>query len=365
MNLPKNLKNYLAFTFQPALIGITVAILIILIVPEISFNNRKVSVIEIEKLVNDKVQEKLSEHMSYSNAVAAAAPSVVNIYSLNDSNNRTLKTSLGSGVIMQTNGIIVTNFHVIKDALKIKVLLHDGRESPADVIGWDEEIDLAILQINLNSLTAIRSGDPSKASVGDIVLAIGNPRGIGQAVTQGIISAIGINGLRLNVLENFIQTDAAINEGSSGGALVDLTGKLIGINTASLNGNGASGIGFAIPVDEVVKVTSDIIKYGRVIRGWLGIGADLVTITRSKRTEVGSNLGFIISEIISDSPAAKAGLQTGDIILSIDGNPIINPEQSISQIINVAPGQPVLLKILSGDNITQLTVYSGDRALKR
>ena len=365
MNSPKNLKNYLAFAFQPALIGITVAILIILIVPEISFNNRKVSAIEIEKLVNDKVQEKLSEHMSYSVAVAAAAPSVVNIYSLNDSNNRTLKTSLGSGVIMQTNGIIVTNFHVIKDALKIKVLLHDGRESPADVIGWDEEIDLAILQIDLNSLTAIRSGDPSKARVGDIVLAIGNPRGIGQAVTQGIISAIGINGLRLNVLENFIQTDAAINEGSSGGALVDITGKLIGINTASLNGNGASGIGFAIPVDEVIQVTSDIIKYGRVIRGWLGIGADLVTITRSKRAEIGYNLGFIISEIISDSPAAKAGLQTGDIILSIDGNPIINPEQSISQIINVAPGQPVLLKILSGDSITQLTVYSGDRALKR
>ena len=362
MNSPKNLKNYLAFAFQPALIGITVAILIILTVPEISFNNRKVSAIEIEKLVNDKVQEKLSEHISYSGAVAAAAPSVVNIYSLNDSNNRTLKTSLGSGVIMQTNGIIVTNFHVIKDALKIKVLLHDGRESPADVIGWDEEIDLAILQIDLNSLTAITSGDPSKASVGDIVLAIGNPRGIGQAVTQGIISAIGINGLRLNVLENFIQTDAAINEGSSGGALVDITGKLIGINTASLNGNGASGIGFAIPVDEVVKVTSDIIKYGRVIRGWLGIGADLVTITRA---EIGYNLGFIISEIISDSPAAKAGLQTGDIILSIDGNPIINPEQSISQIINVAPGQPVLLKILSGDNITELTVYSGDRALKR
>ena len=242
MNSPKNLKNYLAFAFQPALIGITVAILMILIVPEISTNNRKVSVVEIEKLVNDKVQEKLSEHMSYSVAVAAAAPSVVNIYSLNDSNNRTLKTSLGSGVIMQTNGIIVTNFHVIKDALKIKVLLHDGRESPADVIGWDEEIDLAILQIDLNSLTAIRSGDPNKARVGDIVLAIGNPRGIGQAVTQGIISAIGINGLRLNVLENFIQTDAAINEGSSGGALVDITGKLVGINTASLNGNGASGI---------------------------------------------------------------------------------------------------------------------------
>ncbi len=365
MNLPKKLKHYLTFAFQPALIGITVAILIILIVPEISFNNRKVSVIEIEKLVNDKVQEKLSEHMSYSDAVAAAAPSVVNIYSLGDSNNRTLKTSLGSGVIMQTNGIIVTNFHVIKDALKIKVLLHDGRESPAEVIGWDEEIDLAILQIDLNSLTAIHSGDPSKARVGDIVLAIGNPRGIGQAVTQGIISAIGINGLKLNVLENFIQTDAAINEGSSGGALVDITGKLIGINTASLNGNGASGIGFAIPVDEVVKVTSDIIRYGRVIRGWLGIGADLVTITRSKRAEIGYNLGFMISEIISESPAAKAGLQSGDIILSIDGNPIINPEQSISQIINVAPGQPVSLKILSGDNITQLTVYSGDRALKR
>ena len=365
MSSPKNLKNYLAFAFQPALIGIIVAILIILIIPEISMNNRKVSVVEIEKLVNDKVQEKLSGHMSYSGAVATAAPSVVNIYSLSDSNNSTLKTSLGSGVIMQANGIIVTNFHVIKNALKIKVLLHDGRESSADVIGWDEEIDLAILQIDLNSLTPISSGDPSKASVGDIVLAIGNPRGIGQAVTQGIISAIGINGLRLNVLENFIQTDAAINEGSSGGALVDITGKLIGINTASLNGNGASGIGFAIPVDEVVKVTSDIIKYGRVIRGWLGIGADLVTITRSKRTEVGSNLGFIISEIISDSPAAKAGLQTGDIILSIDGNPIINPEQSISQIINVAPGQPVLLKILSGDKITQLTVFSGDRALKR
>ena len=364
MSSPKNLKNYLAFAFQPALIGITVAILIILIVPEISMNNRKVSVVEIEKLVNDKVQEKLSGHMSYSGAVATAAPSVVNIYSLSDSNNSTLKTSLGSGVIMQANGIIVTNFHVIKNALKIKVLLHDGRESPADVIGWDEEIDLAILQIDLNSLTPISSGDPSKASVGDIVLAIGNPRGIGQAVTQGIISAIGINGLRLNVLENFIQTDAAINEGSSGGALVDITGKLIGINTASLNGNGASGIGFAIPVDEVVKVTSDIIKYGRVIRGWLGIGADLITITRSK-IAAGYNLGFMISEIISDSPAAKAGLQTGDIILSIDGNPIINPEQSISQIINVVPGQPVLLKILSGDKITQLTVFSGDRALKR
>ena len=166
-------------------------------------------------------------------------------------------------------------------------------------------------------------------------------------------------------MENFIQTDAAINEGSSGGALVDIYGNLLGINTLSLNGNGASGIGFAIPVDEVKKVTSDIIKYGRVIRGWLGIGADMMLLTKKKSDEIGYNRVFVISEVVKSSPAAKSGLRIGDIILTIDNTPILDPEQSIKQITNVKPGQPVLLKILRTDVIEEVTVLAGDRALKK
>ncbi|MBE64998.1 MAG: 2-alkenal reductase [Porticoccaceae bacterium] len=363
MHKTKKLFEIMKYIIQPAFVGIIVAILMILVFPNAM--RQSVSKDTIDALIEDNISHPLASKISFSNAVSAAAPSVVNIYTLKDEKNNYLKTSLGSGVIMSNDGIIVTNFHVMKNAVQIKILLYDGRESPAEIIDWDRELDLAILKVNLDDLKPISLGHPDSAKVGDIVLAIGNPRGIGQAVTQGIISAVGINGLRLNTLENFIQTDAAINEGSSGGALIDVNGNLLGINTLSLNGNGASGIGFAIPVDEVKKVTSDIIKYGRVIRGWLGIGADMMLLTKKKSDEIGYNRVFVISEVVKSSPAAKSGLRIGDIILTIDNTPILDPEQSIKQITNVKPGQPVLLKILRTDVIEEVTVLAGDRALKK
>ena len=362
MHKTKKLFELMKYIIQPAFVGIIVAILMILVFPN-SFR-QNISKDTIDALIENNIAHQLDSKISFSSAVSAAAPSVVNIYTLKDEKKNNLKTSLGSGVIMSSDGIIVTNFHVIKNAVQIKILLYDGRESPAEIIDWDREIDLAILKVNLDDLTPISLGNPDNVKVGDIVLAIGNPKGIGQAVTQGIISAVGINGLRLNSLENFIQTDAAINEGSSGGALIDIYGNLLGINTLSLNGNGASGIGFAIPVDEVKKVTSDIIKYGRVIRGWLGIGADMMLLTKKKSDEIGYNRVFVISEVVKSSPAAKSGLRIGDIILTIDNTPILDPEQSIKQITDVKPGQPVLLKILRTDVIEEVTVLAGDRALK-
>jgi len=318
--------------------------------------------------------------VSYAAAVSRAAPSVVNIYTrkvargtthplLNDPFFRRLynlqqqrmQSSLGSGVIMQGDGFVVTNFHVVDDVDEILVLLYDGREVPAAVVGTDPETDLAVLKIDATQLQPISVGEPAQAKIGDVVLAIGNPYGVGQTVTQGIVSATGRNGLGLNTFENFIQTDADINPGSSGGALVDAYGNLLGINTAKINRNGSAGISFAIPADAVEKVLKDIIQYGRVVRGWLGMEALPLTPQIAKQLNLRIANGLLVQSIVNGGPAYSANIRPGDIVVSINGTSVTDRHSSISQIAEVMPGKPIQLGILRSGRTFEATAVAGSR----
>ena len=280
---------------------------------------------------------------SYSDAAQKAMPSVVNIFtSKKNSNNphqqflddpllkhffgdqsdeqSQHETSLGSGVIVNENGLILTNQHVIESADEIQVALEDGRTVKAHVVGSDPDTDLAVLKIDVKNLPAITFADAEKNKVGDVVLAIGNPFGVGQTVTQGIISALGRNHLGISTFENFIQTDASINPGNSGGALIDAEGNLVGINSAIYSRNGGSmGIGFAIPVSIAKKVMEQIIRQGSVTRGWIGIEAQDITAELAESFKLRSTQGSLIAGIIKSSPAEQAGLKAGDVLLEING----------------------------------------------
>jgi serine protease DegS len=318
--------------------------------------------------------------VSYSHAVKRAAPSVVNIYTrtittssnhpllddpyfrrLFNNQQQRIQSSLGSGVIMQEDGFMLTNNHVIDGADQILVLLYDGREAPAIVVGKDPETDLAVLKIEADNLQPISVGEPAQAQIGDVVLAIGNPYGVGQTVTQGIISATGRNGLGLNTFENFIQTDADINPGNSGGALVDSYGNLLGINTAILNQAGSAGIGFAIPADTAEKVLNDIISYGYVVRGWLGMDAFPLTQPIAKRLNLPIYQGLLVRAIYNGSPAFLVGIQPGDIVIKINGEPVTDRQSSISQIADVAPGAPIELEIWRQGATFVVTAVAGIR----
>ncbi|MBT4164613.1 MAG: PDZ domain-containing protein [Porticoccaceae bacterium] len=358
----KNKKLFIEYIAKPVILGLLVAAVLILAFPQFRPQTDD-DVTDLMTLSQSNLGTDWIGPVSYASAVSRAAPSVVNIYTLQAARSRSdasNRISLGSGVIMQSDGLLLTNHHVIEGAVKILVLLYDGREVPATVVGTDPEIDLAVLKIEADNLTPIALGEPSQAKIGDIVLAIGNPSGIGQSVTQGIISAKGRNGLRLNIFENFIQTDAAINSGSSGGALIDAYGNLLGINTATLNDVGSTGISFAIPADAAAKVLTDITQYGHVVRGWLGISANLGLISN----ELGITKIFGVTSVEPGGPTAKAGLIPGDIIFKIDGLPVTDPHISINQITNVTPGQPVKLSIIRQDTVMEFTVIAGNRPLR-
>ncbi|MEC8427134.1 MAG: trypsin-like peptidase domain-containing protein [Pseudomonadota bacterium] len=308
--------------------------------------------------------------VSYSDAVNIAAPAVVNIYTrkrseqrqhplLNDPlfrhffNNSDLpqqermQSALGTGVILSRDGYIVTNNHVIDGAEEILVLTYDGREARAQKIGSDSESDLAVLKVEMNNLTPIRVGAPDSVKVGDVVLAIGNPFGVGQTVTQGIISATGRYGLGINTYENYLQTDAAINPGNSGGALVDAYGNLLGINTAILDKTGYSvGIGFAIPADTVVTAMHDLIQYGKVVRGWLGVEAQQITAELAQSFELESTDGVIITAIYNNGPAHQAGLRPGDIITKLNDLVVKNGLLSMNKIARGRPGDKVQVNFI-------------------
>ncbi|WP_439133223.1 trypsin-like peptidase domain-containing protein [Pseudomaricurvus sp.] len=315
--------------------------------------------------------------VSYAEAVENAAPAVVNIYTrtqlkrrrhplLDDPlfrhffNNSDLpqqermQSALGSGVIISPEGYILTNNHVIEGADEILVLLQDGREAQATLVGTDPESDLAVLRITLNDLTSIKVGDPVNAHIGDVVLAIGNPFGVGQTVTQGIISATGRYGLGINTYENYIQTDAAINPGNSGGALIDAHGNLLGINTAILDKTGFSvGIGFAIPADTAVKVMQDLVSYGQVVRGWLGIEAQQMTPELAQSFKLSAPTGVIITAIYKNSPAFQAGLQPGDIILRMNNVTVSDGRLSMMQVAQGRPGDEIEIEVLrNGQKVT-------------
>lgn len=322
---------------------------------------------------------------SYSNAVNQAAPAVVNIYSsriverdqhplMSDpffqqffsgddaTTHQRMLSSLGSGVIVSQDGYVLTNHHVINDADQIQVALRDGRETLAEVVGTDPESDLAVLRIDLENLPVIELTDSEDVAVGDVALAIGNPFGVGQTVTMGIISATGRSHLGLNAYEDFIQTDAAINPGNSGGALVNPNGALVGINTAIFSRSGGSqGIGFAIPANLAHSILNELVTQGRVIRGWLGIEAQALSRELAASFGLRTPQGVIVAGVVSGGPAAEAGLEPGDVLLSINGQAILDARATMSDIASVPPGTSLPLTIVRGGERMEMTLEVGER----
>jgi len=273
-----------------------------------------------------------------------------------------VERSLGSGVILSDQGYILTNHHVIRGADAIQVSLRDGRMAQAKVVGSDPETDLAVLKIELKKLPTITLGHSERMRVGDVVLAIGNPFGVGQTVTMGIVSATGRNRLGINTFENFIQTDAAINPGNSGGALVDAEGRLVGINTAIFSRSGGyQGIGFAIPVSMAQAVLEDILKHGRPLRGWLGIEAHEINPDIARALGLKSTDGVVITGIARDSPAHRAGLQPGDVIRAIDGKKIATGSDALVVISSRRPGSKLSLHVVRDGKETTVEVTAIER----
>ena len=368
------LSKMIDFVWLPVVTGLAVAALLLLFLPELRNFGGPTS-----QMGNFSTAEWLGP-VSYSNAVKKAAPSVVNIYTkttVKRSNHLPLKHpffkrlkkqqsdrvqgSLGSGVIMDSAGFIVTSLHVVDSVDEILILLYDGRELPATMVGTDPETDLAVLKIDAESLQNISVGNPDQIEIGDVVLAIGNPFGMGQTVTQGIISATQRNGLNLTILENYIQTDADINPGNSGGALIDARGNLLGINTAVLNNENSEGIGFAIPANEVQKVLTHIIDHGRVIRGWLGVEAIEITPAVATQLSLDFTTGLLVTAVVKEGPTHVAGVLPGDIVTSIDGISVTDRHRSINQITEIFPGQPIALVIKRGTEFLEITATAGER----
>ncbi|MFG6159789.1 S1C family serine protease [Halomonas sp. 1390] len=326
--------------------------------------------------------------VSYAQAVARAAPAVVNIYSsrvvereehplmsdpffrqfFGDETPRRQRmlSSLGSGVIVSEDGYVLTNHHVIRGADQIQVALRDGRETLAEVIGTDPESDLAVLRIELASLPVIELTDTTQIAIGDVSLAIGNPFGVGQTVTMGIISATGRSHLGLNAYEDFIQTDAAINPGNSGGALVNAEGALIGINTAIFSRSGGSqGIGFAIPANLARSILEELVVKGRVIRGWMGVEAQELNQELAASFGLQNPIGVVIAGVVPGGPGDRAGLQPGDVLLEVDGEPVLDPRQTMSDIAAVEPGTRLPLTLVRGGERREVTIELGERPTPR
>lgn len=325
---------------------------------------------------------------SYRNAAQRSMPSVVSIGTSKDDSNAVhplqndpffkrffgdqlpqrseRPASSGSGVIVSPEGHIITNFHVIEGADSIDVALADGRTAKAAVVGTDPETDLAVLQINLKDLPAITLGHSDNAQVGDIVLAIGNPFGVGQTVTMGIISAMGRNSVGINTYENFIQTDAAVNPGNSGGALVDVDGNLLGINSAIYSRNGGSlGIGFAIPVSTIKSVMEEIITKGEVVRGWIGVDPQDITPEMAESFNLKQVTGTIIAGVLRNGPAFQAGIKPGDILMQIGKDPIRNRTDMFYQIAKLKPNSKVTFKILREGKEMNVDVVVGKREIPK
>jgi len=282
--------------------------------------------------------------------------------------NQQEQTGLGSGVIVSADGYILTNNHVVEGADEIEVILNDSRRAIAKVIGTDPESDLAVLKITLDRLPVIVLGNSDQALVGDTVLAIGNPFGVGQTVTSGIVSALGRNHLGINTFENFIQTDAAINPGNSGGALVDVNGNLLGINTAIYSRSGGSlGIGFAIPVSLAKQVLQDIVKDGSVTRAWIGVEPQDLTPEIAEALKIkplgsaSDAAGVVITGVMQGGPADRAGIKAGDILISVANKNVGNTVQAIAAIAGQKPNTPVAMQVVRNGKTIDLSVTPGTR----
>jgi Do/DeqQ family serine protease len=379
-------SDFLLYLARAVTLGLALAFVLVIVWPELRQNNRPS--VEIRETQPASAPVLAVGPGSYAAAVAKAKPAVVNVNTaklvtvrphpfFDDpvfreffgrdrgdliTPQKRVETSLGSGVIISEQGYILTNNHVIHGADAIQVALQDGRSAPAKVIGLDPETDIAVLKIELINLPSIALGQSEQLLVGDVVLAIGNPFGVGQTVTMGIVSATGRNKLGINTFENFIQTDAAINPGNSGGALIDARGNLVGINTAIFSRSGGSqGIGFAIPTNLAKMVLQDIIQYGRPVRGWLGLEAHAITPDLAKTLNLKSTDGVIIAGVLRDGPAHRAGLQPGDIILSIDDKRISEAREALLAISSQKPGSRVKLDVLRDGKKTTLEVVAIER----
>ena len=269
---------------------------------------------------------------------------------------------LGSGVIISASGYILTNNHVVEGADEIEVILNDSRKAKAKVIGTDPDTDLAILKIELDKLPVIVLGNSELLQVGDPVLAIGNPFGVGQTVTGGIVSALGRNQLGINTFENFIQTDAAINPGNSGGALVDVNGALMGINTAIYSRSGGSmGIGFAIPVSTAKQVLEGIVKDGQVTRGWIGVEPQELNAELAATFNVKLKSGVIITGVLQNGPAAQAGIQPGDVIAAVNGKAVSSVAELLGAVAGLKPGVAAPVSVLRKDGKLEINVTPSKR----
>lgn len=328
------LKSTLIFMLQSIVVGLAVAFIVVLVRPD---------------LMPGVARE--NRPVSYADAVELSSASVANIYTkrlVQDVDSKTtqprfrVETSFASAVIIDPEGYLVTNYHVIATAAEIRVQLSDGRITEPVTVGVDAETDLALLKVDLGPLPAIRIGRSDNLRIGDVVLAIGNPYGLTTSVTQGIVSATGRGLLNLVTFENFIQTDAAINAGNSGGALINSNGELVGINTAVLAQDpGTEGIGFAIPVDLVRGVIDQIKQNGRVIRGYMGLLPD--DLTNSERLALGieSGNGILLTEVKDGGPASLAGLRVDDVILELNGEPVYSQRQALLISASTRPGDTV------------------------
>lgn len=343
------LKPVLKYIINSISYGVLFAVALLLLVPNLNDN------IYIKQLLNR--ESKAPQPLSYAKAVSLASPAVVNIYSEdiqsspNYGRNAIKATRLGSGVIMDSRGYILTNMHVIQNADLIKVLLQSGQQYPAELIGFDQVTDLAVLKVNETNLPVIPQYLHQQSLVGDVVLAIGNPLNLGQTVTQGIISATGRSGLSNTNYLNFLQMDAAINDGNSGGALINSNGVLVGINsrkfTQSNPQQNIQGIFFAVPYQLAAKIMHQLIENGIVIRGWLGVSAERYLVDLK---------GFVVESVTPNSPAHNAKIQEGDVIYQIADKPINSITQALDIIAETRPNAPLVFKLYRQGKSIETTV---------
>jgi serine peptidase DegS len=349
-------KSALLFLLQSVVVGLAVAFVVVLVRPELLPSLRS---------------PEASAPASYADAVEASAPSVVTVITSRlvpgdpDASGRSrfrVNRSFASAVMIDPEGYLVTNWHVVVEAAEIQVQLGDGGFVAAEVVGLDAETDLALLKIETRSAPAIGLGSSSQLRIGDVVLAIGNPYGLTKSVTQGIVSATGRAALELATFEDFIQTDAAINAGNSGGALVNTNGELVGINTAVLTQDIATeGIGFAIPVDLVRGVVEELKKHGRVIRGYLGLLPDDLTTAERAQMGLDNDRGILITEVFAGGPAERAGLRQNDILLSINGEPILQRRQALLIAARSKPGDEIEVLAWRDGEQFRTTVTASER----
>lgn len=367
----------------PIIAGILIALLVIREFPELTGRTRgiELNIVDNSAIAN---QVSLEGPSSYATAVERAAPAVVNVYTTtivetrahpmardpffrnffnlpSEPRRKRMESSLGSGVIVSANGYILTNHHVIAGADDIVVELKDGRVSQASVVGTDLDTDIAVLKIELNNLPKlILTTSPGR--VGDLVFAIGNPFGVGQTVTMGILSATGRNQVGLANYEDFIQTDAAINPGNSGGALINVRGELIGINTAIFTRSGGSnGIGFAIPASIATDIMQELIDHGHVVRGWIGVETKLLTEDLARSFGVNKNTGVLISGVYRRGPAANADILPGDILTHMNDQEITDGRAAMNQVAGFDPGAKIVVRLLRNGQPIERIVLVGQR----